>query len=82
MLSLIIPITDLTHCILYELARVMLGTKHQDDCYFYHDELSMLTSKSHMKYIEEREEGCEKFLEQWLLLMNNLNIGTPITADR
>ncbi len=44
-LSPILCVAKLVKYMVYESARIMSGTKHADDWYFYHDALSLMTAK-------------------------------------
>ena len=44
-LSPYVPITDVIKCMYEESQRLMVGTYHEHDWYFYHDALSYMTAK-------------------------------------
>jgi hypothetical protein len=47
-------ITELVRHIHDETQKVMKGTKHEDDWYFYHDALSLMTAKDTIEWIKRR----------------------------
>jgi hypothetical protein len=47
-------ITDVIEHVMQESKRVMQGTKHADDCYFYHDVLSQLMAKCVQNWLVEK----------------------------
>ena len=65
-------ITTIVRHIIEESAKIMKNTKHENDWYFYHDALSLMTS-SHTKDWMEKEG----IYHRWLLPKNGLNKGTP-----
>lgn len=60
-----------------ECNRIMTGTKHVNDWYFYHDALSLLTSKDSKEYMTNKTAYGKSAIDRWLLLYNDLNKGTP-----
>ena len=48
----------------------MLGTRHQDDWYFYQDALSLMTAKSTMNWMREKGYKIRQLVPQ-----NDVNIG-------
>ena len=57
--------------IYYESRRLMEGTKYSDNWFFYHDALSLMTSKSCKAWMDK-----EGILKHWLLPKEGLNKGT------
>ncbi len=51
-----------------ESQRVMLGTYHEDDWFFYHDALSLMTATSTIKWMRKKD-----YLRLWLLPVNQLS---------
>ena len=51
-----------------ESQRVMKGTYHEDDWFFYHDALTLMTATSTIEWM--RKKDC---LKRWLLPVNNLS---------
>ena len=64
-------IKELIIHVVEETRRVMSRTKFQDNFYFYHDALSLMTAAETRNWM--REQDYEKY---WLLPMKDLNIGT------
>ena len=64
-------VTSLIKHIYEESKRIMEGTIHENDWYFYHDALSLMTSAESIEWM--KKEGIYK---HWLLPCNGLNEGT------
>ena len=64
-------ITTVLKYIIANSSKIMKGTKHEDDWYFYHDALSLMASKETKEWM--RKEGI---LHRWLLPKHGLNKGT------
>ncbi len=62
---------DVVEHIMQESNRIMQGTKHANDWYFYHDALSQLTAKDMQNWLVEKG-----YKEKWLLPLKGLNKGT------
>eukprot|EP00957_Ditylum_brightwellii_P065042 4933729-Ditylum_brightwellii.AAC.1 len=57
---------------MYEETKIaFLGTQHQDDLYFYHNALSLMTSKEIMQWMESKN-----IVKHWILPEQGLNKGT------
>ena len=55
----------------------MKGTIHQDDWFFYHDALSLMTSNECFEYMRKKSfNGCRVY-DKWLLPRNGVNRNTP-----
>jgi len=67
----IVCIKELITHVVEETRRVMRGTKFEDNFYFYHDALSLMTAAETRKWMLEMD--YEKY---WLLPMKDLNKGT------
>ena len=59
-----------------ESARVMTGTKHESDWYFYHDALNLMTAKETRRWMEGREINGSNCAKKWLVPINGCNGGT------
>ena len=66
-----ICITSLVEHIMTASAKVMAGTKHEQDWYFRHDALSQLTAKSTIAWMAQKN-----YLKCWMLPKLGLNDGT------
>ena len=55
-------------------AEVFKGTKYQDNWYFYHDALSLLTAKGTVDWMREKN-----YLKHWILPLGTLNEKTRFT---
>ena len=64
-------ITDMIRHIHDESKRIMKGTPHEDNWYFYHDALSLMTSIDTRNWMKQ-----EGIYDRWLLPSNGLNAGT------
>jgi hypothetical protein len=69
-------ITELVEHIFKETKKVMRGTEHENNCYFYHDALSQMTNGDTKKWMKE-----QGYYDAWILPLNGLNAGT-IYRDR
>ena len=56
---------------------MMNGTAHEKDWYFYHDALSLMTSKKNMEWMSKTKVGGLKLSKRWLLPQLRVNKGTP-----
>ena len=54
----------------------MEGSVHHDDWFFYHDSLSLLTSKECTAYMRSTECHGRTIYDRWLNPKNDLNFGT------
>jgi predicted GIY-YIG superfamily endonuclease len=63
-----VSITDMIEFMVAESQRVMMGTYHEDDWFFYHDALSLMTAKETINWMREKD-----FLKRWLLPVNKLS---------
>ena len=70
-------ITDYINFIITESARIMKGTKHEDDWVFYHDALSLMTAKKTKDWM--RNKGI---YNKWLLPTTNLYDNSPDLLKR
>ena len=70
-LSPFVCVTSLVTYIIEESTRIMKGTVHEHDWYFYHDALSLMTAKTTLTWMEDMD-----YKKRWLLPMNGLNFGT------
>ena len=70
------PISDLVDFIAEESNRLMMESVHEKDWFFYHDALSLLTSKECTQYMKDTECYGKSIYERWLLPMNDVNINT------
>ena len=64
-------IADIVKHMYDESERAMKGTKHENNWYFYHDTLSLMTSNSCKNWMKK-----EGILDRWLLPTMGLNKGT------
>ena len=64
-------ITEMVQHIYDESKRIMMGTNYEDNWFFYHDALSLMTSKECKKWMDEKG-----ILKHWILPENGLNDGT------
>ena len=62
-----VVITDYIEHIMHESKKVMQGTKYQDDWYFYHDALSLMTSVKTKEWMKSKG-----YYKHWILAKNNL----------
>jgi hypothetical protein len=51
-----------------ETEKAMIGTKHEDDWYFYHDAISQMTCHKNKDWMQETG-----YIRQWILPLNQLN---------
>ena len=70
------PISDLVKYMMEECAEMMHNTVHQDDWFFYHDALSLLTSKECRIYMKNTHFAGIKAYDKWLLPTKDVNVGT------
>ena len=75
-LSPIVCITELVKYMMRESARVMSGTKHADNWYFYHDALSLMTAKQTRDWMCENDVDGNNCMSKWLVPMCGCNSGT------
>ena len=66
-LSSSVVISDYIDHMMTESAKVMLGTKHQDDWVIYHDALSLMTAERTKNWMETKN-----YLGKWILPSHNL----------
>jgi predicted flap endonuclease-1-like 5' DNA nuclease len=62
-----VSIADMIEFMVVESQRVMRGTYHEDDWFFYHDALSLMTATSTIEWMKKKD-----YLRRWLLPMNQL----------
>jgi hypothetical protein len=67
-LAAYISIADMIEFMVGESQRVMKGTHHEDDWYFYHDTLSLMTATQTIEWMRKKD-----YLKRWLLPMNQLS---------
>jgi hypothetical protein len=67
-LAAYMSIADMIEFMVVESQRVMKGTYHEDDWFFYHDALSLMTAKSTIDWMREKD-----YLKRWLLPVNHLS---------
>jgi predicted flap endonuclease-1-like 5' DNA nuclease len=67
-LSAYLSIADMIEFMVAESQRVMLGTYHEDDWFFYHDALSLMTATSTIEWMRKKD-----YLRRWLLPVNQLS---------
>ena len=70
-------ITRLISFILDECKRVMHGTIHEDDWYFYHDALSLMTASTTLNWMDSETFNGVSIRKKWLVPQKGLNKGTP-----
>ena len=75
-LSPFVCITKLVLHIMYQTKRMMVGTTHQDDWFFYHDALSLMISKGTMDWMEKTVIDGVSIKDRWLVPQNGVNGGT------
>ena len=61
---------------MYQTKRMMVGTTHQDDWFFYHDALSLMISKGTMDWMEKTVIDGVSIKDRWLVPQNGVNGGT------
>ena len=83
-LASFVPISDLCDFMLDESARIMKGTKHEGDWYFYHDALSLMTSVECRKYLKNKCDRVKfhSFYGQFLYDSEDLEIQNHRTQSR
>ena len=59
-----------------ESKRVMEGSKHQNDCFFYHDALSFMTSGTSWAWMSNTIFDGKIIMDRYLVPQNQLNAGT------
>jgi predicted flap endonuclease-1-like 5' DNA nuclease len=69
-LSAYICITDMIEFMIVESQEVMKGTYHEDDWFFYHDALSLMTANATISWMRKKD-----YLKRWLLPVNKLSEG-------
>lgn len=72
-----VPVSDLVDFIIEESDRLMKGTIHENDWLFYHDVLSLLTSKDCLDYMRKKYFKGIRCIDRWLLPRNGVNKNTP-----
>jgi len=60
-------VTDMIRHIHDETKKMMAGTKHEDDWFFYHDALSLMTCAGTVEWMKEQEDNL---YERWLTPMH------------
>eukprot|EP00978_Attheya_sp_CCMP212_P008683 scaffold20425_cov45-Attheya_sp.AAC.1 len=53
-------------------AAMFKGTKHEDDWYFYHDALSLMTAKDTIEWMKQKD-----YYKRWILPVNDLHRNDP-----
>ena len=76
-LGAIVCITDMIRYMMEESARVMAGTKHENDWYFYHDALSLMTAKQTREWMRNNDIDGKNCMDKWLVPMMGCNQNTP-----
>ena len=66
-----VSIVDMVQHIHDESQRVMNGTVHENDWFFYHDALSLMKAKECKEWMKDNN-----ILHRWILPLNGLNSGT------
>lgn len=66
-----ICITELIEHMITQSQILMNGTRFQDNWYFFHDALSLMTAKSTVQWMISKD-----YYKHWLLPLENLNFGT------
>jgi hypothetical protein len=61
-------VTSMIEHICVETEKVMKGTKHEEDWYFYHDALALMTAKDTTDWMKEKG-----YYRRWLLPVNGLS---------
>ena len=61
-------ITEMIKHIVADYAKRFEGTEHEDDWFFYHDALSLMTAAANIAWMKEK-----KYLKIWVLPVNGLN---------
>ena len=59
-----------------ESKRMIEGTKHHNDWFFYHDALSLMTSGTSRTWMRNTVFDGKIIMERWLVPQNQLNAGT------
>ena len=54
----------------------MQGTKHENDWVFYHDALSLMTSRECKDWMVSKKIGNVSYMDKWLVPCNGCNAGT------
>ena len=67
-----VVISDYVEHIMRESARIMQGTKHQDDWCIYHDALTLMTAKENKEWMLEKG-----YLKRWILPSQDLYSNLP-----
>ena len=70
------PITDLVDFMMKESKALMANTVHANDWFFYHDALSLLTSKECRQYMENTYFDGIRAYDKWLIPTKDVNVGT------
>jgi hypothetical protein len=70
------PISELVDFIAEESHRLMKGSVHEDNWFFYHDSLSLFTSRECRNYMERTECCGTTIFKKWLKPQNDINKGT------
>jgi hypothetical protein len=63
-----VSIADMIEFMVGESQRVMTGTHHEDDWFFYHDALSLMMAKETIEWMRKKD-----YLRRWLLPINQLS---------
>ena len=66
-------VTDLISWMIKESHRMMRGTVHAEDWYFYHDALSLMTASATMKWMSESFFGGVSIKSRWLVPQKGCN---------
>ena len=69
-------ITDMIWHIVVKSSQIFKGTTNKNNWVFYHDALSLMTSKECINWMQNKKYKGKTLYERWLLPTNNLNKGT------
>ena len=65
-------ITDLIRSMMKEAENLIKGSVHEDNFFFVHDDLVLMTAKETIRWMKEKN-----YYHRWFLPMNGLQDGTP-----
>ena len=72
-----VVISDYIEHIIQESAKVMKGTKYEDNWMFYHDALTLMTGADTKKWMEEKD-----YLRRWILPSSDLYDNLPVLKQK
>ena len=75
-MSPFVSIKSLVTYIITESSRIMRGTAHEDDWYFYHDALALMTANATMEWMEKTMVDGRSMKSRWLVPQNGVNART------